>query len=108
MSPAFVMLGLDQLATVYTRGPDGTHTVAGLSEVPVRVCSVSTEGAGLERAELAGARRLLWGPEEALPEGCEVEVQGERWTVQRGTQARWRGPDGGVVYQSADLVRADA
>jgi hypothetical protein len=104
---AFAMLGLDQRAAVYTRSPDGTHSVPGLSAVPVRVCGISTEGAGLERSELAGSRTLLWGPLEALPEGCEVEVSGERWTAVRGTQARLRGPDGGVVYQRCDLVRAD-
>lgn len=105
---AFVMLGLDQRATVYTRGADGAHSVVALSAVPVRIVSDAAEGPGLERAERVGARRLLWGPHEALPEGCEVEVAGERWTVERGTQRPWRGPDGGVVYHSAGLVRADA
>ena len=102
------MLGLDQTATVYKRGPTGAFDVVTGSALAVRLCAVSSEGAVVERTELAGTRRLLWGPGAALPEGCEVEVEGERWTVQRGTQARLRGPDGAVVYQRCEVVRSDA
>ena len=106
MSSAFAMLGLDQRATVYGRGADGAHSAVLAQDLPVRLASPASEGSATERAELAATRRLLYGPEPALPEGCEVEVDGERWTAVRGTQARWRGPTGDVVYQTCELVRA--
>jgi hypothetical protein len=102
------MIGLDQLGTVYLRGSGGTHTAPSGGPFPVRLCAVSSEGSSTERAELAATRRLLWGPTDAVPEGAEVEVEGERWTAVRGTSARMRGPTGAVVYQRADVVRADA
>lgn len=102
------MIGLDQTGQVYVRGPDGTFTVAAGGPFAVRLCGPATESSALERAELSGARHILWGPVEVVPDGCEVEVEAERWTLVRGSQARYRGPNGGVVYQRADVVRADA
>jgi hypothetical protein len=101
------VIGLDQVATVWTRGVGGGHTVLVKSGLRCRLSAVAVEGSAAERAELSASRRLLWGPEYQLPEGCQVEVEGERWTAVRGTQARMRGPTGAVVYQRCEMVRAE-
>jgi hypothetical protein len=101
------MLGLDQLATVYVRGPDDTFNVVHRDNLPVRLSSVGEEGTASERAELAATRNMMYGPGYTLPEESEIEVENERWTIVRGTQSRWRGPDGRVYYQRVNLVRSD-
>lgn len=83
------MLGTDQLATVYTPGSGGDYTVTARSNLACRLALVSAESAagGAERAELLRMRRLLWDVDYALPDDCQVEVDGQRWNPQVGTQA---------------------
>jgi hypothetical protein len=98
--------GLVQHATVY-----GLNPTTGLFDVVVMsdlVCRLAHRGGGAtapERAELAGLRRLLWRPEDGeLPENAQIEAEGQRWQVVRGTPAAFLGPDGTIALRAADLV----
>lgn len=108
--PALPTAILDKTADVYTEGATGAYTVLAQAGLPCRLGMVGTSGAtsAPERAELVAMRRLLWCPDYAMPERCQVEVDGQRWNPVPGTFAAptWPGR-GAVVYRSCDLVRAE-
>ena len=101
------MIGLDQVAVVYARGapPDSEYTVVLQASLPCRLSHISSTGVGIERVELAAMRRMLWGPEYAMPEDVEIVVGSERWATVRGTFAALRGPTGQVIYRRCDVIR---
>lgn len=105
MLPANV---LDQVATVYTEAlATGAYTVVAQANLPCRLGVIPTRGAtsSAERAELASMRRLVWGPGYAMPEHCQIEIDGQRWNPVAGTLMAPTWIDGSVVYRAADVVR---
>lgn len=83
------MIGLDQLATVYTEhATTGAYTVVAKSDLACRLAVISAEtaGTGGDRQELTSARRLLWGADYAtMPDNAQIEVDGQRWNIRSGT-----------------------
>ena len=102
------MIGLIDSAAVYTADATGAFTVVVLAALPCRLALVSSDSGptGDARSELASRRRLLWGPDYAMPEAVQLEVAGEKWNVEAGTLAAVRGVNGSVVYRRAEVVRA--
>lgn len=101
------MLGLDQIADIYSRGVDGSHSVLVKSALPVRLGHIASNGAAPDRVELANMRRLLWDADYYMPGGAEVEVGGSRWATIDGTFAAPRGPNGQVAFRRCDVVKTD-
>ena len=96
------------LADVYTPDPTtGAYTVLARADLRGRLAVVTiTAQMGAGRAELASARRWLWGADYTLPETAQLAVDSVRWNVVAGSVAAERGPGGGVIIQRADVVWA--
>lgn len=101
------MIGLDQTAQLFTEdATTGQYTVPGAS-FPCRLAHNRT-GQGetdATRVELASQRRLIWGPDPALPEHCEVEVEAVRWRPVAGSFGRYRDWASRPVYRVALVTR---
>lgn len=107
------MIGLNKHATVYTAHPTtGEWTILFRAGLPVRLANkvrkldpVTDNWVG--REEIQSDRRLLWGPEPALPsEYCQVLVDGERWNTVAGSFTAITGPTGAVTYRRCEVRRA--
>lgn len=99
---------LDKTASVYTEDVTGAFTVLAKAGLACRLGQVSASGAAgaAERAELVATRRLIWSAAYAMPERCQVEIDGQRWNVVHGSLAA---PTvrGQMAYRACDLVRAE-
>lgn len=103
------MIGLDQTARVLGANPgSGAHDVVLVAALPCRLLTAPPVGAmpPAERDELLSRHRLLWGPTTTIPETAQILLAGQRWAMRAGTADAVRGPDGAVVYQRCDVVRA--
>jgi len=102
------MIGLDQLATVYTAASDGGFTVSAKTGLACRLCHLSASelATSAERDELAARRVLLWDPAYTMPDYAQVLIGGDRWNVAQGTATAPRGPSGTVIFRRAIVVRA--
>lgn len=95
-------------ATVYTaHATTGLYTVIAQANLACRLAKISTENAGNARAELLGARRLIWQT-YFMPPDAQVAVGGARWNIVEGTIATYRNKLGAEMYRAADVVRAEA
>ena len=100
---------------VYLPDPaTGMYTVVDNPALPCRLTLVSADTAkdSHERAELAGARRLLWGNGYAMPETARVVVsdlngliESPTWDLVAGTFAPVYGPGPAIQYHRAECVR---
>lgn len=102
------MLGLDQVAVVYTvTAATGLYTTVATTGLRCRLAHIDNRPAATapDRAELAAIRNMLWEPSYVMPEQAQVEVAGIRWNPVPGTFGAFRGPSGAVVYRRCDLVR---
>lgn len=108
--------GIDQTATVYTRGAGGTYSTVATTGLQCRLAHISAHPAvsGAQRRELGAMRLLMWDPDYVMPETAQIAVDGvtgpdgvtvARWNIQAGTLAAMRGPAGTVLYRRADCVR---
>ena len=101
------MIGLDQTGTVYTpNGSTGAFTVVAKSNLACRLTAVGVATVGNQRVEISGSRLLLWDPSYVMPDEAQVEVEGVRWNVKAGSQARPRLPGGVDVYRRCEVVEA--
>ncbi|HLE13524.1 MAG TPA: hypothetical protein VI776_02165 [Anaerolineales bacterium] len=103
------MIGLIDMAIVYTPDPTtGAYTVVDKASLPCRLAVVAVAGVdpGPGRVELVDERRLLWGPDYAMPITAQVEIEGARWNVEAGSLAAVRGPDGSIAYRRAKVIKA--
>lgn len=105
---SLIDIGLDKTATVYTPDPTtGDWTVVNKTGLRVRLALTSVSGdMGPNRAEAAGARRLLWRPDYAMPADAQLEINGQRWNVIAGSLAEPTGLDGAEVYHRCEVIRA--
>jgi hypothetical protein len=96
-------------ADVYTADlATGRYTVLAQADLPCRLAVIrpGTTSAP-ERAELAAMRRLYWGPDYAMPDYAQVEINSERWNVVQGTVTAPTWLDGTVINYQCDVVRAE-
>ena len=100
-----MLLGLDQLATVYT-GDDYATTAQANLKCRLVLAVRTGEKVGEERAEEAGNGRLLWDPAYAMPENCQIAIEGVRYNPVPGTFMAPRGPLSNVIYRRCDVIRA--
>jgi hypothetical protein len=49
--------------------------------------AIDGSSTGSDRAELMAARLLMWDPAYNMPEGSQVEIEGNRWQTPRGGYA---------------------
>lgn len=104
------MYGLNKTATVYTpHATTGAYTVLAKSGMDCRLAIRGERSSGAtaaeERAELVARRRLLWDEDYTMPEDAQVEIDGERWNIQKGTVDKLTGLDDVVIYRRCDLVK---
>lgn len=103
-----MMLGLDQLATVFTETvATGLYQTVEKSNLKCRLAHVNMRPApgGNERAELAAIRDMMFDPDYVMPENCQLDVDGVRWQPVAGSFGAFRGPSGRVTYRRCDLMR---
>ncbi len=107
------MIGLDQLMSVYIPNTtNGDYTTLVASDIPCRLVTIGVRlGTDLVvesmmRAEDAGRRRLLWGPDYAMSELSQVAVEGKKWDITMGSLVAIRGPDSNVVYNRVEVIEA--
>ena len=101
------MYGLNKTATVYTpHATTGDYTVLAKSNLACRLAhKPSPAGGAEERAELVARRRLLWDEDYTMPETAQVEIDSERWNVQKGTVDKLTDLSSTVIYRRCDLVK---
>jgi hypothetical protein len=100
------MLGLIDRVDVYT-GARFTTLARGGLRCRVAHVNVRPAATGMDRAELAALRNLIWEPGYAMPEGAQVRTaDGVRWNIIAGTLKALRGPTGAVTYRQCDIKRA--
>jgi hypothetical protein len=103
------VIGLIDVMTVYTQDAvTGRYTVVDETAVPCRLAHFRSQpgASGVERAELAATRNLIWTPGYVMPEGAQIDVGGVRWNTVVGTYKAMRGPSGAVTYRQCDALRA--
>lgn len=110
-TPTIPDILLDRRADIYTEDPaTGAFTVLDESDLPVRLAIIGAKGANsaAERAEMVAMRRLVWGPDYAMPTRAQVAIDSERWNPVLGsfTAPLWP-PSGEVIYRGCDLIRAE-
>lgn len=101
---------LTDTAAVYDdAGVSGAYDHLLKAALPCRFSTVSTGPArtGRERAELASTAELYWTEDYVMPNGAQVELNGDgvRWDVRPGTVRRPTMPDDSASYGVCDLVR---
>lgn len=98
----------DQVADVYTEhAVTGRYTVLAKSRLACRLSHIPlnrVQRSG-DRAELAAMRNMLFDPEYAMPEQCQVAVDGVRWQPMPGTFGAYRDWNSELVYRRADVIR---
>lgn len=101
------MIGLIHTASVYTpNGTTGVYDVVANAALTCRLTLAPTSGLPADdREERIPLRRLLWGPDYAMPETAQVEINSERWNVRAGSFALVTGPTGAAVYRRCDVAR---
>jgi len=103
------VIGLIDTADVYIQNASGVYATLAQAGLRCRLAHVNTQAAssGVERAELAALRNLIWDPGYVMPEAAQlVAGDGGRWNVQAGTLKALRGPSGTITYRQCDVVRA--
>lgn len=102
------MIGLDQVAAVYTPGGDGDYTVLAKSDLACRLVA-SRGGAASpadERADMVTQRFLMWGASYTMPSNAQVVIEGARYGLEDNTLVAVRGLGSQVEYQRVNLVEA--
>jgi hypothetical protein len=102
------LIGLDQQADVFVaEANSGRYTVLTKSQLACRLVHMPLRhvSTGADRAELAGMRNLIFDPEFILPEECQVEVDGTRWSPRPGTFGAYRDWNSNLAYRRCDVVR---
>lgn len=102
------MIGLDQRANVFTPATvSGRYTVLAKANLACRLLHVNRVPAATasDRDELAARRDLIFDPDYLMPEKCQLDVDGIRWTPQAGTFGAFRDWNGDVIYRRANLIR---
>lgn len=98
---------LDKIGSVYVEADDfqapvKTDLVCGLFHY-----AIDGSSTGSDRAELMAARLLMWDPAYAMPEGSQVEIEGQRWQTPRGGYALIiRRASNTPAYRRAHVLRA--
>lgn len=99
---------LDQIATVYTENAStGRYTDLANSGLACRLMHLNLQPAATssDRAEFAAMRDMMFDPDYAMPEQCQVEVDGVRWQPRPGTFGAFRDWNGDLVYRRATVLR---
>ncbi len=105
------MYGLDQKADVYAAATTtGRYTVKIQQGLACRFTSIPTisrlQRQSDGRAELAGMKILLFDPDYAMPEGCQLEDEDKtRWQPVPGSFSLYRDWNGTKVYRRCDVLR---
>jgi hypothetical protein len=102
---------LTQTATIYGRGTGGGWTVVLRNNLPCRMLHINTQDVptSAERDQLAASRRFIWSPDYALPQYCQIEVEGLRWNpTSNNAFETMRWTDGTDAYKRVRVVRAGA
>lgn len=102
------MFGLNGTATVYTpHATTGAYTVAAKTGLRCRLAIKMAPGAAADdRAEMVGARRLLWDEAYTMPSNAQIEIDSERWNVVPGTIDNLTDLGTTVLYRRCDVVKA--
>jgi hypothetical protein len=105
----------DAVATVYTRPPGGTFTVAARTGLACRLVNLSGPDprASPERAALASAPALDWEASYVMPDVAQVRITahpdaaliGTNWTPVHGTLSAPADWTNTVTYRRAEVVR---
>lgn len=96
----------DKVASVYPADPTDfqvavkTDLVCGLFHL-----NTSSPSTGVERTELQADRRLMWDPAYEIPEGAQVEIDGERWQTVIGTFQHHSRNNTPNAYRRCDVLR---
>jgi len=100
------MLGLDQLADVYTMTEaTGLHDTLVKSSLRCRLAhpSAAQEASVVEQPEL---RKMLFEPGYEIPAFAQVEVDGLRWFPVTESFRAYRGPTSQVIYRMVTVERS--
>lgn len=100
---------IDRVSILTETAATGDLTTVERSRLPCRLAHISGGTASApDRADIQAMRRMLWGPDYALPsEHVRVrnDATGELWHVVAGSVAAFR-LRGRLHHRSCDLVRA--
>ncbi len=94
---------------VYATDPaTGARDVVIETAVPCRLAESRKKDilAGFLRTQGTELRTLIYPVGVDLSSAYQVQIDGQRWTLQSGTDQFGRGPSGEVVYQTFDVARS--
>lgn len=98
---------LDQTATIYGEAASSGRYTQVLKDylecrlVPVNTMSPQAQG----RAELMAQRDFYWSPAYFMPEHCQIDVEGVRWSPMAGTFQRLRAGDSAALICKCAVIR---
>lgn len=96
---------LNHTMDIYSRAPNGGYTVLEDSGIACRLFGVvhAQSVSAADRAEEVEHLNLHFAPDVTLPATCQVEIDGQRYTVERHS-VRDIAPFGPVIQRRADVV----
>lgn len=96
----------NKVAAVYVETDDFQTAVKTDLDCGLFHYAIDGTATGSDRAELMAARLLMWDPTYNMPEGSQVEIDGERWQTPRGGYALiMRRASNTPAYRRAHVVR---
>lgn len=86
----------------------GARNVVVQTGVPCRLAELSKADilAGFLRTQQTEFRVLIYPTSVDLTSAYQVEIRGERWTLQSGTDQIGRGPSGEIVYRMFQVAKS--